>query len=232
MLAKATQYGCSYSDTTCLCQNDDYIKAEEDCTKTSCSSADYQTIYAWGKQYCAGEHTATYQVHDEKLTWECVAARAALSSTSTLTISMAGASGMTTSAAASTSTDSVGLATQTAANVSPSSVSPSLPGATSSKKSGGLSSSAKIGLAAGIPCGLIAIAAGISLYLLGRHKARREAPPPASVVEPPGYKVPMVYQAPAGIEINGTEVPRHGHEMETMSNRYELPEKTGPQFGY
>ncbi|KAF2796039.1 hypothetical protein K505DRAFT_373497 [Melanomma pulvis-pyrius CBS 109.77] len=217
MLAKATQYGCSSYDTTCLCQNDDYIKAEGDCMKTSCTSTDYQTLIAWGKQYCA-------------------VARAALSSTSTLTTSMAGASGVTTSAAASIPTDSTGLATQTVANTSPSSVSTSLPGAVSSKKSGGLSSSAKIGLAAGIPCGLIAIAAGIGLYLLGRRKARRQeappAPPPAAVVEPPVHKVPMVYHAPAGVEINGTEVPRHGHEMETMSNRYELPEKTGPQFGY
>jgi hypothetical protein len=90
----------------------------------------------------------------------------------------------------------------------------------SSRSSSGLSRNAKIGLAAGIPCGLLAIAAGVGLYFLGKYKARKK------------YNLPHNLDIPKMradensrcYEVDRSEVQQQ--ELETNANRVELSETT------
>ncbi|KAF1849235.1 uncharacterized protein K460DRAFT_415639 [Cucurbitaria berberidis CBS 394.84] len=119
------------------------------------------------------------------------------------------------------STSSVRIQTLTTPNTTPTTRSGSLSSSTSSIAratyspswtsqpdgsggSSGFSSSAKIGLAAGIPCGIILIAAvGLGAYFFGKHRARAQPLPTyATGTEDFG----PVYERTAN---DGTEVRRH-----------------------
>ncbi|KAF2180439.1 hypothetical protein K469DRAFT_279015 [Zopfia rhizophila CBS 207.26] len=81
----------------------------------------------------------------------------------------------------------------------------------------------KIGIAAGVPCGVLVIAGVIGAYFLGQRRAtKKTAAAPQSGIEYP-YE-----QGPYGNEIDGDEIRRQ--ELETKVNRAELPEKTGRDY--
>lgn len=101
----------------------------------------------------------------------------------------------------------------------------SIQSSSQSRSSSGLSSNAKIGLAAGIPCGLLAIAAGVGLYFFRKHKARKKSNllrhPDIPEMDTPEMKSNDNLRR---YEMGGSEVQLQ--ELETNANRVELSETT------
>jgi hypothetical protein len=211
MISNASEFGCSSTDSSCLCSVDDVLNGIRICVIQTCGSdTALDALSSWEREFCGRQYQylIVRTIIAEDITESVISIKTVTSTTSSnlrYTLeSVERSSTRSLSPLPSSPTSSPSAAPSTLGSLS--------------KSSSGLSNSAKIGLAAGIPCGLFAIAAGVGLYILWKYKARKKSNL-SHKLDMPENKAD---EYSGSYEMDGWEVQQR--ELETNANRVELPE--------